>query len=124
MLKTILVIDDDEDILRTLKDILEAEGYRVVTLEDPLKAERNIEEHTPNLLIIDVFMPGRSGFNLIEDFKQRHRYDDIPKIFVTCLDDDIERMTARACGVAKYITKPFSPEYLVSCVEEMIGPGE
>ena len=119
--KTILLIDDDEDLLITLKDILEAEGYEAVTLSDSLKAEEYIEKYAPKLIVIDVFMPKRSGFNLMEDFKTRQVYADIPKIFVTCLDDDIERMTARACGVAGYITKPFSPKDVVNCVKVMIG---
>ena len=121
MEKVILLIDDDANLLRTLKDILENAGYKVVTLSDPLKAEQYIEEYMPDLLIIDVFMPGRSGFNLVEDFKKQHLYADIPKIFITCLDDDIERMTARACGVARYITKPFSPELVLGSIKEMIG---
>ena len=121
MQKTILLIDDDENLLIILKDIFEAEGYGVVVLSDPVRAEEYIEKHSPSLLVIDIFMPGRSGFNLIEDFRRRNVYEEIPKIFMTCLDDDIERMTARACGVDKYITKPFSPEYVVGCVRDMIG---
>jgi DNA-binding response OmpR family regulator len=121
MKKVILLIDDDREMLKTLKDILEQEGYTAVTLSDPLKAESYIEKYSPDLLIIDVFMPERSGFNLLEDFKHRRVYEDIPKIFITCLDDDVERMTARAWGVSKYITKPFSPDHVISCVNEMIG---
>ena len=121
MKKIILLIDDDVNLLKTLKDILEVEGYGVVVLSDPTKAEEYIEEYEPLLLVLDIFMPGRSGFNLIEDFNRRQVYVDMPKIFITCLDDDIERMTARACGVNRYITKPFSPEYVIGCVKEMIG---
>ncbi|MFA6636225.1 MAG: response regulator [Candidatus Omnitrophota bacterium] len=121
MEKVILLIDDDANLLRTLRDILENAGYKVVALNDPLKAEQYIEKYMPDLLVIDVFMPGRSGFNLVEDFKNQHIYEDIPKMFITCLDDDIERMTARACGVERYITKPFSPELVLDSIKNMIG---
>jgi DNA-binding response OmpR family regulator len=124
MEKVILLIDDDENLLRTLKDILDKEGYRTVPLSDPSRAEEFVEKYSPLLLILDIFMPGRSGFNLVEDFKISRICDDIPKIFITCLDDDIERMTARACGVDRYITKPFAPEYVVACVKDMIGEAE
>ncbi len=119
--KVVLLIDDDDNLLRTLKDILDAEGYEAVPLNNPSLAEEYIDRYEPVLMIIDIFMPGRSGFNLLEDFSRNKSYREIPKIFVTCLDDDIERMTARACGVEKYITKPFPPEYVVSCVRDIIG---
>ncbi len=113
MKKTILAVDDDKIFLETIKDIIEAEGYEVRTLSDPTQVESYIEKYDPDLLIIDIFMPERTGFNLIEDFRDKGMYQDLPKIFVTCLDDDVERMTARACGVDQYMTKPFQPEDLI-----------
>jgi len=117
--KKILAIDDDKNLLSTLEDILSDEGYDVTTLDDPARTEEYIDNYKPDLMIIDIFMPGRTGFNLIEDFRDRGVYLDLPKIFLTCLDDDIERMTARACGVNIYMTKPFRPEELlekVACI--------
>ncbi len=124
MPKTILAIDDDKNFLATLRDILEHEGYTVETLANPILAERHIESHKPDLLIIDVFMPERTGFNLVEDFNENKLYQDIPKIFLTCLDDDIERMTARASGVVHYMTKPLKPEELLKEVKQLIGNGK
>ncbi len=118
--KTILAIDDDENFLSTLKDILEGEGYSVKTLSDPTKTEHYVEKYRPDLMIIDVFMPERSGFNLVEDFRDKGLYGDVPKIFLTCLDDDVERMTARACGVCCYLTKPFQPEELIRRVNSTV----
>ena len=121
MKKTILAIDDDAALLETLTDILEGAGYKVVGLSDPLETENYIETYNPDLLIIDIFMPDRTGFNLIEDFREKGLYLDLPKIFLTCLDDDIERMTARACGVERYITKPFEPVELIARIKEVLG---
>jgi len=121
MAKTILAIDDDQEFLTTLKDILESEGYKVMTLSDPTRAEHFIEKYDPGLLILDVFMPRRTGFNLLEDFNKKGIYGDLPKIFLTCLDDDVERMTARAVGVGKYLTKPFQPEDLIDMVKGILG---
>lgn len=118
--KIILAIDDDENFLSTIKDILEAEGYEVKTLADPTKTEHYIEKYHPDLLIIDIFMPERTGFNLIEDFRDKGLYQDLPKIFLTCLDDDVEKMTARACGVSLYMTKPFQPEELIQKVNQTL----
>lgn len=121
MAKVILAIDDDQDFLDTIKDMLDEEGFDVKTLSDPVRAEEYIESFRPELLIIDIFMPKRSGFNILEDFKKKGVYGDIPKIFLTCLDDDVERMSARACGVTYYITKPFEPEELIDLVRKCIG---
>lgn len=121
MSKMILAIDDDENFLSTLEDILSEAGYEIKTLTDPKRAESFIEKYDPALLIMDVFMPERTGFNLIEDFREKGLYRELPKIFLTCLDDDIEKMTARACGVAQYITKPFQPEELLEKVKSLIG---
>jgi len=69
-------------------------------------------------------MPGRTGFNLIEDFNAKNIYQDIPKIFLTCLNDDVEKMTARARGIVSYITKPFEPKELISSVKETLQKGK
>jgi len=121
MKKIILAIDDDETFLSTLKDIFEPEGFDFKTLSDPSKAEQYIDRLNPDLLIIDIFMPKRTGFNLVEDFKDRGLYQKMPKIFLTCLDDDVEKMTARACGVTHYVTKPFHPEELVRRVKTILN---
>ncbi|MEA3490176.1 MAG: response regulator [Candidatus Omnitrophota bacterium] len=120
MNKVILAIDDDVEFLTTLKDILEGEGYEVKTLTDSTKTEEYIKNYDPGLLIIDVFMPERSGFNLLEDFREKGLYGDIPKIFLTSLDDDVERLTAKFFGVVQYITKPFQPEQLVERVKKVL----
>ncbi|MCK4851613.1 MAG: response regulator [Candidatus Omnitrophica bacterium] len=118
MNNVILAIDDNEDFLTMLKDILDDEGYEVRTLADPGKAEEYIDRYHPDLLLIDVFMPQRSGFNLLEDFRGKGLYENIPKIFLTCLDDDVEKMTAKACGAGQYLTKPFRPEELLKMVKK------
>ncbi|MBD3296472.1 MAG: response regulator [Candidatus Omnitrophica bacterium] len=120
MSKVILAIDDDTDFLSVLDDILSDEGYRVITLSEPRRTEEYVEKHRPDLMIIDIFMPDRTGFHMIEEFRDKGLYSDLPKIFLTCLDDDIERMTARACGINAYITKPFQPEELIEKVSDLL----
>jgi len=120
MNKRILAIDDNQDFLGMIEGMLKNGGYEVKTLSDSRKAEEYIDSFNPDLLIIDVFMPERSGFNLIEDFRDKGLYEGIPKIFLTCLDDDVEKMTAKAYGVHHYITKPFQPGELLDMVKRSI----
>ncbi|MBD3379967.1 MAG: response regulator [Candidatus Omnitrophica bacterium] len=120
MNKVILAIDDNRDFLETLKDILEHEGYRAVLLTDPTKTEEYIENYSPDLIILDIFMPKRTGFNILEDLSDNGMHEDIPKIFLTCLDNHIEKMTARARGACEYLTKPFEPEELIEVIRECL----
>ena len=85
------------------------------------QTEKYINKFNPDLLILDVLMPIRSGFNVIEEFREKGLYQDLPKIFLTCLDDSVERMTAKACGVERYVTKPFEPETFINIVNSVFG---
>ena len=120
-MKKILAVDDREPILEVIKAALEMEGYNVTTLTDPFKVEECIEKESPDLLILDVFMPGRSGFNIVQDFNEKGLYKDLPKMFITVLGDEGEKIVARAEGVDEYLEKPFSKEELVEKVEKLIG---
>ncbi|MFH1877302.1 MAG: response regulator [Candidatus Omnitrophota bacterium] len=115
--KRILLIDDNERFLKMMDSLLASEGYDIITLGDPIKTEDYIEEYRPDLLIIDIFMPGRTGFNIIEDFSEKGMYSEIPKIFLTGLDDDVEKSVAKSCGISYYITKPFQPDELLEAIE-------
>lgn len=117
----ILIIDDDRAFLTSLSDVLEEYGYEVRALTDPSEAAPEIEQFAPDLIILDVFMPKKSGFNLLRDFKDRDVYQDIPKILLTCLDDDVERMVAKSEGAAEYVTKPVDMDNFLSLVGELLS---
>lgn len=119
--KKILIIDDDENFLKTTQDILREAGYSTAVLSNPMKAEEYIEKEKPDLLIMDIIMPDRSGFNIAEDFNKRDIYQEIPKIFLTVLDDSAERMVAHIDGVKDYITKPFNPAELIGKIKKYLG---
>ena len=121
--KRVLAIDDNVDFLNMLEDMMKETNFDLKTLSDSRKAEEYIDEYKPELLILDIFMPERTGFNLLEDFGEKGLYGDIPKIFLTCLDDDVEKMTAKACGVSQYITKPFHPEDLMGMMKKLLDMG-
>ena len=118
----ILMIDDNKYFLEMMASYLTSEGYKVRTLSDPNRTEAYVDEFNPSLMIIDVFMPERSGFNIVEDFSEKGVYQNIPKIFLTGLDDDIEKMTAKGIGVKEYLTKPIMPSELSEVIEKMLNP--
>ena len=121
-MEKILIIDDNKDFLDMMESFLTGEGYEVKTLTDPTRTEEYMNEFNPVLMIIDIFMPERSGFNIVEDFSEKGIYQDIPKIFLTGLDDEIEKMTAKGIGVSEYITKPVMPSELSKVIGNMLNP--
>ncbi|MBF0489856.1 MAG: response regulator [Candidatus Omnitrophica bacterium] len=122
--KKILIIDDNERFLETTRDILKDYDYKVVTLCDPSQAEQYLKKERPDLLILDILMPGRSGFRIIEDFNEKNVYQDIPKLFLTVIDNSIDKMVADAYGVKAYIAKPFNPYELISKIRKCLGEDE
>ncbi|MDD4957481.1 MAG: response regulator [Candidatus Omnitrophica bacterium] len=121
MSKRILILDDNVDFLTIEKRVLEGNGYDVRAISKPMEIEKNIEEFGPDVLIIDIYMPGRSGFDIVEEFRRRGVYGNIPKIFLTGIDDDVDKMIAKYDGVAEYITKPYAGKVLLEALEKVFG---
>lgn len=114
---TILVVDDDEDVLRLLRSILEHEGYRVLTAPDGPRALMHLRREVPHLAILDLQMPGMHGFELSQHL---HDYTDVPIIFLTAISDETTKVSGLDWYAEDYITKPFSPRELVARVNRVL----
>ncbi|MGH7476337.1 MAG: response regulator [Longimicrobiales bacterium] len=116
--KTILVIEDDDDQQRILADTLRYKNYNVVQARDGLTGMRMIEEHNPDLIILDIRLPHIDGFSLAEILKQDPRLAWIPVLAITLYDIDIRQ---RAAGVWDSLrTKPVPPQELLAEVERLL----
>ena len=110
----ILVVDDDEILLRTVHDSLIAEGFRVIIAKDAITALFILARRNPDLVILDIMMPKYDGFQALEMIRS---HSDIPVIMLTCLDDPNSLRKSLVDGGADgYITKPFSLKLLGSMV--------
>ncbi len=107
----IVVVDDDQQMLKLLSRILELEGFDVAVVTDGRSALRLLEERRPDLLILDIIMPGLSGFEVLDLVRQR---SDVPVIMLTVVTDVDSLRRALAAGADDYVTKPFSPRELVA----------
>lgn len=107
----IVVADDDQQMLKLLSRVLELEGFDVAVVTDGRSALRLLEERRPDLLILDIIMPGLSGFEVLDLVRQRW---DIPVIMLTVIADVDSLRRALAAGADDYVTKPFSPRELVA----------
>lgn len=101
----IIIVDDDKDIGEILKITLQNEGYHVVAFDNSEKAMSYLEENAYDMVILDVMMPVLSGYDLCEQIR---KFNDVPILFITCLDDDESLAKALALGGDDFIRKPFS----------------
>lgn len=114
MQKLIYVVDDEKNIREILRSYLEKEGYSVQEFdcgESALAAYNNLE---PDMLVIDIMMPGMSGFDLCNEIRRKA---NTPIIIVSARDEDIDRILGIEMGADDYIPKPFSPREMVARVK-------
>lgn len=110
---TVLVADDEEQLLKLLKVSFGLEGFEVVTANDGLAALRAFEGSQPDAAVLDIGMPGVDGFGVLQFIRQR---SNIPVILVTARDEPSYQRRALAAGADGYMTKPFNWAELVENV--------
>ena len=117
--KTVLIVEDDADVMNFVSQ--ELKGYFVIqTANNGKEALAKVEESRPDLIISDVMMPVMDGYELTRKLKTDDRYDDIPVILLTALNEDAKKAKGYDAGADDYIEKPFSMKMLVSrCVQLM-----
>ena len=117
-LKKILVVDDSPSQVRLIEGLLEQEGYRPVGLVDPKLIEETIEAEHPSVILLDVVMPDRNGFQVCRDLKGNAQYSAIPVILVTSKDSASDKFWGKQQGADGYVTKPFTREELLRAVRQ------
>jgi DNA-binding response OmpR family regulator len=116
--KTILLVDDDQELLGGLRTVLEAKGYRVLTAEDGNMGLALAERDAPALVIVDMMMPKKSGFLVLEKLKGRPRGS--PRvIMMTANEGQRHRAYAERLGVDDYICKPFEMDRMLESVQRL-----
>lgn len=118
--KTVLLVDDDNEILESMRTVLEARGYRVMVARDGNSGLTMAERDQPDLLILDMMMPKKSGFLVLEKLKGRPG-GLIPTIMITGNEGSRHRAYAEMLGVRDYIRKPFAMDKLVKSIEQVFG---
>ncbi|MCD6453481.1 MAG: response regulator transcription factor [Dehalococcoidales bacterium] len=114
---SILVVDDDVHILRMMRQVLEMEGYRVFQATNGEAALNIFDEATPDLVLLDVIMPGLDGYTVCQRIRE---FSPIPIIIVTVLGEEAEKIKGLEAGADDYVTKPFSIKELVTRVKAVL----
>ena len=118
--KRILIVDDDPDIVESVRFPLEKKGYEVLIARDGNQGLTIAEKELPDLVILDMMMPKRSGFLVLE--KLRRTYDEpIRIIMITANEGSRHKAYAEMLGVDDYIRKPFAMDRLVDSVQSLLG---
>lgn len=120
-METILVVDDEPTLLDTLKYNLVKAGYNVRTAEDGLEALQTARATRPNLILLDLMLPGLDG---IEVCRLLRRESDVPIIMLTARDEEIDKVLGLELGADDYLTKPFSLRELLARVKALLRRNE
>jgi signal transduction histidine kinase len=118
---SILVVDDQPANLRVVSALLERHGYAVETADTGPGALQAVEAHVPDLVLLDMMMPGMDGFALLAELKRRDALQGVPAIFLTAAQDRDLLLRAFDAGAVDYVTKPFIPEELLARVHAHVG---
>ena len=117
---TIALVDDDRNILTSVSIALESEGYRIMTYTDGVSALEGFKTSPPDLAILDIKMPRMDGMELLRRLRQK---TDMPVIFLTSKDEEIDELFGLKMGADDFIRKPFSQRLLVERVKAVLRRG-
>lgn len=120
MTATVLIIDDEIHIRRLIAQMLDLAGYRVLEAASGSEALRLIEETRPDVITCDIFMPGMTGFDVLEALKSQPATAEIPVIMLTALGQEKDTTRAMELGAADYVTKPFGTTNLIETIEQQL----
>jgi two-component system phosphate regulon response regulator PhoB len=109
----VLVVDDERDITALVAYHLAKAGYRVTTAATGPAALEAVASETPDLVVLDLMLPGRSGYEVLEELRRREETQSVGVILLTARREEADRIRGLTSGADDYLTKPFSPEELV-----------
>jgi len=115
--RTIVLVDDDRNILTSVSMVLEAEGFSVVCYSDGETAWRSLQAHPVDLVVLDIKMPRMNGLDLLQRLREKSR---TPVIFLTSKADEVDELTGLRLGADDYITKPFSQRLLIERIRTLL----
>ncbi len=118
--ETILVVDDEANIVELARMYLEQGGFRVQSASDGAEALETIAHRPPALMVLDLMLPGIDGWEVCRQVRSGKTAPDLPIIMLTARDDDVDKIVGLELGADDYVTKPFNPRELVARVKAIL----
>ncbi len=121
MAKYVLIVDDEPNIVLSLEFLMKKEAYEVLSVSNGDEAMQAIAEKIPDLILLDVMMPRKDGYEVCQELRSNPSWKDIKIIMLTAKGRDVEREKGMALGADDYVTKPFATQELVEKVKTLLG---
>ena len=121
MSQEILIVDDESNIVLSLKFLMQQGGYSVRTAENGEQALAALSEGLPDLILLDVMMPRKDGYEVCQRIRQTPEWAHLPIIMLTAKSREVEREKGLALGADDYISKPFSTQEVVETVNNLLA---
>lgn len=123
-MKRILVIEDEKEIVKVVRYNLEEDGFQVVATGDGLTRLAEVKKSPPDLLILDLMLPGLPGLEVCKEIRRNQTLNRLPILMLTARGDEADRVVGLEVGAADYVVKPFSPRKLVARAKALLRRAE
>jgi DNA-binding response OmpR family regulator len=114
MSNKVLIVDDDEKLRKLVREYLEGYGFEVATLSDGLHVPEKIRDESPDIVILDVMLPGKDGLDVLKEIRMEH---SVPVMMLTAKGEDADRIVGLELGADDYLPKPFNPRELLARIK-------
>jgi DNA-binding response OmpR family regulator len=121
MTKKVLIVDDEPNIVISLEFLMKREGFQVFIANDGESALQQIAAHQPDLVLLDVMMPKRNGYEVCQQIRANAAWQNMKVIMLTAKGRDTEVAKGMAMGADAYMTKPFATKELVAQAKQLLG---
>jgi DNA-binding response OmpR family regulator len=124
MPQRVLVVEDEPNIVESLSFLVRQAGYNILIARDGLAAIRTMEDHIPDLILLDVMLPRMDGYDVCRSIRADKRLSHIPIIMLSAKGKDLDRRKGLELGANEYLTKPFSTREVISMLKTYLGEAE
>ncbi len=119
--RKVLLIEDEPNIIEAISFILKRDGWVVATHAEGTTAIEAVERHAPDVLVLDVMLPGRSGYDILQDLRKTDETKGLPVLLLTARGQSKDRELAEQLGASRFMTKPFSNKEVLAAIRELAG---
>jgi len=116
----VLVVDDEPNVLRSLVQYLRLEEFQVETASNGVEALEKVDSFNPELILLDVMMPGMDGFEVLDKLKEKPGHHETPVIMLTAKDQSSDVLKGYQSGATSYLVKPFNLDELVETINQTL----
>lgn len=120
--KKVVLIEDERNIIEAISFILHRDGWEVKTHSNGHDAVETLRIRQPDLVILDVMLPGKSGFEILQEIREDADLGELPVLMLTARGQEKDREMAQRAGASMFMTKPFSNTEVLAAVRDLVGP--